>query len=159
MRSSARSRFTMNKSGSLIVWRKQARLIMTPPTLLDCWSCISQSFSATETIYSLPLPASVIRIDQRIGAMPHPPQDGRTETLHGGVVQLGFDLIGPTRAAPIPHPATRIIRAYKLRQQPVEARGDLTAPGSFLWRLFVKDFSRGHKPAQVGGLTSESARF
>jgi hypothetical protein len=39
-------------------------------------------------------------------------------------------------SVPIPrHPAARIIRAYKLRQQPVEAPGAWTARGSFLWRV------------------------
>ena len=37
---------------------------------------------------------------------------------------------------PIPrHPdAARIIRAYKLRQQPAETPGEWTARGSFMWR-------------------------
>jgi hypothetical protein len=56
----------------------------------------------------------------------------RAATLHSNIEQLGFELIGPIRAAPHPRPpAARIIRAYKLRQQPVEAPGAWTARGSF----------------------------
>src|SRR5689334_5801810 len=43
--------------------------------------------------------------------------------------------MGPTRAAPHPPtPAARIKRAYKPRQQPVEALSAYPAQGSFLWR-------------------------
>jgi hypothetical protein len=61
-------------------------------------------------------------------------KDGRAPMLLGNVVRLRFELLGPIRAAPIPrHSETaRITRAYKLRQQPVEALGAWTARGSFL---------------------------
>jgi hypothetical protein len=62
-------------------------------------------------------------------------KDGRTEALHGRVVPLGFRFGRPdpggNPSQPTP-PGSK--EAYKLRQQPVEARGELTAPGSFLWR-------------------------
>ena len=45
-------------------------------------------------------------------------------TLHVIIARLEFELIGRTRAVTHPrHPAARIIRAYKLRQQPIEAPG------------------------------------
>jgi hypothetical protein len=49
---------------------------------------------------------------------------------------IGMLVIGLTRAAvPIPrHPAARIKRAYKLRQQPVEPQEHELPGGSFLWR-------------------------
>jgi hypothetical protein len=52
----------------------------------------------------------------------------------GQVSSLTIDLVGQSGRHPIPrHPdAARIIRAYKLRQQPVEAPGAWTARGSFL---------------------------
>jgi hypothetical protein len=45
---------------------------------------------------------------------------------------IGMLVIGPIRAAPIPrHPAARIKRAYKLRQQPAETPAAWTARGLF----------------------------
>jgi hypothetical protein len=52
---------------------------------------------------------------------------------------LGIYGLDPGGISPSPDTpeAARIKRAYKLREQPVEARGALTAPGSFLGQSTV----------------------
>ena len=48
--------------------------------------------------------------------------------------RIDQELIGQSGRPPSPDLAARITRAYKLRQQPVEAPGAWTARGFFLWQ-------------------------